>query len=117
MNWELETLLVMDGEVHEVGGGLWWKIEARKVSPTPERPHGIKYSLTLHDGNNQRLFGIDNAHGLEKQSRSTGKKRRIEFDHQHEGQTVIAYEYRSAPDLLLDFFEAVDRERRKRNIT
>jgi hypothetical protein len=36
--------------------GFWVKFEVEQVAPTPERPHGIKYALTLHDRNNTRLL-------------------------------------------------------------
>jgi hypothetical protein len=115
-DWELEPLLSMDGEVHEVGEGLWFKFNAKKVDPTPERPHGIRYNLTLHDRGNHRIFSIDTAHGLPKKSKSPGKKRRVEFDHKHNGQEIKFYEYTSAADLMKDFFEAVDAEKAKRGI-
>lgn len=115
-DWNLEALLLMNGEVHEAGDGLWWKMEAGKVDPTPARPHGIRYCLTLHDRDNKRIFGIDTAHGLTKRSRSPGAKRRVEFDHQHEGRKVKYYEYKSAPDLMQDFFDAVEKERKARKV-
>jgi hypothetical protein len=31
---------------------------------TPERPHGLKYSLTLHAEDGARLLGFDNAHRI-----------------------------------------------------
>jgi hypothetical protein len=30
----------------------------------PEKPHGPDYSLTLHDGDGERLLGFDNAHPI-----------------------------------------------------
>jgi hypothetical protein len=106
----------LDGEVYEIGGGLWYKFAAKIVGPTPNRPHGIRYNLTLHDRDNKRILGIDNAHGLKKASRSLGRKRRVEFDHRHEGKSVKAYEYRSAADLLQDFYDMVDKELQIRGI-
>lgn len=103
-DWNLEALLLMNGEVHEAGDGLWWKMEAGKVDPTPARPHGIRYCLTLHDRDNKRIFGIDTAHGLTKRSRSPGAKRRVEFDHQHEGRKVKDYEYQDRAGLNAGLF-------------
>ncbi len=60
----LETLLLLDGEVFPMDNGFWVKF---KVYPTPKNkhiPHGIKYSLTLHDKYNRRIVGYDNAHGI-----------------------------------------------------
>lgn len=46
----LDTLLEMDGYILDQGEGYWIKIEAKLLAkPTTERPHGISYSLTLHD--------------------------------------------------------------------
>ena len=59
IDWELEALLTMDGEVYEIGGGLWYKFDAEIVDPSPNRPHGIRYNLTLHDRDNKRILGID----------------------------------------------------------
>lgn len=108
--WGLQTLLDMDGERGEVGGGYWFKIEARRVSPSPAVPHGVKYSLTLHALDGPRVFGIDNAHApkVTGERRGPGRVRRVEFDHQHLGPKVSFYEYISAEDLLNDFFATVD---------
>ena len=45
----LERLLDLDGFLAEVGGGFWIKIVAQRVPPDVKRPHGIDYSLTLHE--------------------------------------------------------------------
>lgn len=116
VDWEMEALLLMNGEVHDAGGGLWYQIKAQKVEQTTNRPHGIRYSLTLHDRDNTRIFGIDNAHRLEKPRKGPGYKRIIKFDHQHDGKKIKIYEYRSACDLLEDFFDRLDRELKKRKI-
>ena len=41
----LETLLEMDGEVFPMESGYWTKIEARRVDPSPQIPHGIREPL------------------------------------------------------------------------
>lgn len=41
--------------------GSRWK--SCQVAASSERPHGIKYSLTLHAPDGTRLLGFDNAHG------------------------------------------------------
>ena len=38
-------------------------MEVSRVDVTAERPHGIRYSLTLHAPTSERLMGFDNAHG------------------------------------------------------
>ena len=43
----LETLLALDGTEYTEENGYWYKIEAFTIEPTEERPHGIRYNLTL----------------------------------------------------------------------
>ena len=62
----LELLLDLDGLHFAQEGGFWIKYEVSIVKTTVERPNGIKYSLTLHDSQGQRIFGIDNAHRPKK---------------------------------------------------
>ncbi|HEB79499.1 MAG TPA: hypothetical protein ENI79_03365 [Rhodospirillales bacterium] len=116
IDWELDALLSLNGEVHEVGGGLWFKIVAYKIKPTHRQPHGIEYCLTLHDQDNKRLFGIDNAHALKKPRKGPDYKRIMTFDHTHKGEKIKAYAYRSAAELLKDFFDFIDAEKKKRGI-
>lgn len=106
-DWSLETLLDMVG-IGEVGGGYWYKIEAERVVVSRQRPHGIKYSLTLHAASGERLFGIDNAHGI-TEGGGPGKKRPVEWDHEHRDEMIRIYDYVSAAELLADFFAGVDR--------
>ena len=60
----LERLLDLDGLLAEVGGGFWITIVAQRVPAEAARPHGISYSLTLHEPGGRRVFGIDNAHAV-----------------------------------------------------
>lgn len=117
--WSLRTLLDLNGEIHEISGGYWYKIVAHKVPPTPALPHGISYSLTLHAPDGPRLFGIDNAHApkVTGERNGPGRVRRVEFDHQHSGERVGYYEYVSAVDLLADFFEKVDAILREKGVS
>ena len=111
----LDRLLCMDGQSFSDESGYWWKIEARRVAVTPERPHGIKYSLTLHDKFGERILGFDNAHALPGKSRKaytskyTGEI--VEYDHRHDTRTgkVIPYSFQTADQLLVDFFTAVNK--------
>lgn len=57
-------LLDLDGELFPLGNGYWAKIEVALAPKTSQRPHGIKYSLTLHNRANERLLGYDNAHAF-----------------------------------------------------
>jgi hypothetical protein len=60
-DYDLQTLLTLDGLTYFVRGH-WVKFSARKVEPSKNIPHGIKYCLTLHDKDNVRIAGYDNAH-------------------------------------------------------
>ena len=114
--WDLGYLLDLDGAIGEIGHGFFYKIEATQVPVTPGRPHGLKYSLTLHDPTMRRIFGIDNAHGLSGR-RGKGQMRIAAFDHIHQGRKMKVYEYTTAEALMLDFWDAIDREFKKRGMT
>ena len=103
----LETLLDLDGEVFMVGRGYWTKIDACRVTPSKEVPHGIRYSLTLHDSSNQRVLGFDNAHGIKPKRKKFGA-RKVTWDHKHSGVNVENYEFESAGQLMEDFWAAVN---------
>jgi predicted transcriptional regulator len=46
---ELEALLELDGVRFHLEAGYWTKFEVRIVKSTSAVPHGLRYSLTLHD--------------------------------------------------------------------
>lgn len=97
----LETLLDMVG-VYASPDGWWVKTEARRVSATAERPFGVKYSLSLHDRSGKRILGYDNSHGIPDH-------RRVRWDHKHLRDRIRPYDYRSAAQLLTDFYADVDK--------
>ncbi len=105
---DLEYLLELDGEEFTLVNGYWVKLEACLTDVTPERPHGIRYSLTLHDRYNKRVFGFDNAHGIKPGKKFKG--RIVEYDHMHRSLSDkgISYEFTSANQLLKDFFDKVE---------
>ena len=103
----LDTLLLLDGETFVVEGAFWVKFVVKQVRASPERPHGLNYSLTLHDGGNQRLLGFDNAHPM-TEGTGPGARTRIEYDHKHKGKRVRFYIYADAATLLGDFWTEVD---------
>jgi hypothetical protein len=74
--------LAFNGRIHHLEKGYWLKFEIGRVKPTPERPHGLSYSFTLHDPNGKRLVGFDNAHGVQPPG-SVYRKANIERDHWH----------------------------------
>ena len=104
----LETLLDLDGEVFPMDNGYWTKFEARRVEPTEQTPHGVRYSLTLHDRNNIRILGFDNAHTYKPKKKKYGA-RKVTWDHKHNLKKVYKYEFESASQLLVDFWEAVNK--------
>ena len=104
----LDVLLLLNGEIFPMENGYWTKIEAKIVDANEHIPHGIKYSLTLHDPNNTRILGYDNAHGIKSKKRKYGAKRLV-WDHRHERRNVDPYEFDDAVQLLEDFWADVER--------
>jgi hypothetical protein len=72
----LDVLLDLDGQVLVVDpeGGHWVRFVVTRVPESPEKPHGLDYSLTLHGPDSERLVGFDNAHPVAKQSRSVATR-------------------------------------------
>ena len=88
--------------------GYWTKFEVKRTMANPHIPHGIKYSLTLHNSQNKRVLGYDNAHNVKPSRKKYGAKK-ITWDHRHERESVESYEFESAAQLLEDFWEDVER--------
>jgi uncharacterized protein DUF6516 len=105
----LDTLLLLDGEVFVIDENdrHWVKFEVKRVEETPERPHGLRYSLTLHAEDGTRLVGFDNAHGVASGTGPRADKPKA-YDHRHRLRTLRPYDYQSAADLLADFWEEVE---------
>lgn len=85
----LETLLDLNGIVYRLSKGYWVKFEAYLVSQTAQIPHGVSYSITLHDRNNTRVLGFDNAHGTNPRGRKKFSGRKVSWDHKHRYEKVI----------------------------
>jgi Family of unknown function (DUF6516) len=100
-------LLDLDGESFAASGRGDYvvKFAVKRVPPSPERPHGLKYSLTLHDASGSRLVGFDNAHAAPVRK---GQASRVMMDHRHRMQTIRPYGYRDAVTLLEDFWAEVN---------
>jgi hypothetical protein len=77
----LDYLLSLNGVSMNYHGEYWVKFDVIEVEVTVDRPHGIKYSLSLHDGNNRRIMGFDNAHAIKISSGFKGRK--YAYDHMH----------------------------------
>lgn len=111
-NKDIEHLVLLNGERYVIDEthGLWVKFEAKKVASTNDRPHGIRYSLTLHDRSNERIMGFDNAHPVEFGGNKNVAPGRA-FDHWHrdgkdEGRP---YQYVNAGKLQEDFWTEVNK--------
>ena len=96
--------LELDGTVHFVDEKCRYRIEieAKRTDVTPERPHGLSYSLKLHDSEGERILGFDNAHPV-----PAGKRYRF-HDHKHRINRTRVYEFVDAETLIVDFYRAVD---------
>jgi len=105
-----EVLLDLDGQVFVVDakGEYWVRFSVTRTDSTPERPHGLKYSLTLHGRDGNRLIGFDNAHPV-RESRGPGGKSQSPLDHKHRLETVRPYRYKDAATLVEDFWGEVDK--------
>lgn len=87
--------------------GYWVKFKVSRTEPNVHIPHGIRYSLTLHDKNNKRVVGYDNAHGIKtKRKRFSGT--RTVWDHKHSNKQVGPYEFEDALSLMEDFWKDVN---------
>ena len=109
----LEYLLGLDGNVEvQNDAGYWVKMEVSGVDVTAERPHGIRYSLTLHAPDNTRFIGFDNAHSVRPAgSRFKHAGKRFPYDHRHRHalDEGVLYEFDTAYQLVSDFYAEVDR--------
>ena len=105
----IRNLLDLAGYVLDQEDGYWIKIEAWQVPVNDDIPHGIRYALTLHAPGGKRLLGYDNAHAV-KVKRGLFGGRRLPFDHRHRhvSDKGVPYLFKSADQLLADFFAEVD---------
>jgi hypothetical protein len=107
----LTTLLDLDGAILDQGNGYWVEIRAWTVPATRDIPHGLRYSLTLHEAHGTRILGYDNAHAPRKPKKFRYAGQRLPYDHRHRhgSDKGVPYEFRDAYQLLKDFFEEADR--------
>jgi hypothetical protein len=116
-DYGLELLLGYHGRIMYLNGGYFMKFEIRKTKTTPERPHGLSYSFTLHDEYNRRVIGFDNAHAV----RPSGQSAKRSKTHDHWHTTAIdkgrPYRFTDAAKLVADFFDASKRYLNTKGIT
>jgi len=112
---DLSLLLDFDGLSFAVDaiGNYTVSFIVRQVPRTAERPHGLSYSLTLHDVTGARLVGFDNAHVAPARRR---RPARVDRDHRHRLLTIRPYQYRDAATLLADFWAEVDSVLKERGV-
>lgn len=112
----LATLLDLNDSIIAQEHGCWVKIEAWEVPKSDEIPHGVRYSLTLHDRHGSRILGYDNAHAT-KPAKKGFSGRRLEYDHRHRHarDKGVPYTFESAYQLLADFFCEVDKVLKEMN--
>lgn len=106
---------MLDGSIIEADSELEYfaQFRVKEVDPTEGKPHGISYSLTLHDKDNTRLMGFDNAHPVEDKTKGRFSQHRkvSKWDHKHKFKdlaVITPYDYTSAEQLIVDFWATVD---------
>ncbi|OGT59788.1 MAG: hypothetical protein A3F14_02820 [Gammaproteobacteria bacterium RIFCSPHIGHO2_12_FULL_43_28] len=107
----IENLLELDGIRYVIDEhlGLWVKFEVKRVSSSKDRPHGIRYSLSLHDRSNNRIMGFDNAHAIEYGGKKhVAPKRTHDHWHSDESDKGRPYAYIDAGRLIEDFWKEVE---------
>lgn len=99
----MDTLLALHGQIFVIDDktGHWVKFVVQRVPVSAARPHGLDYSLTLHERSGKRMMGFDNAHTV----KGGGDVR----DHTHRQTQMMPYHYTDAGTLLEDFWTEVDR--------
>ena len=103
---EIENLLNLNGETFPMDNDYWVKFEAIRVNASVKIPHGVRYSLTLHNRHNQRVIGYDNAHSFKSKKKYGAKKET--YDHIHKKMDTVAYEFESASQLMEDFWKSAE---------
>ena len=104
----LKALLELDCIEYGISGGYWVKFSVIEVEFNKHRPHGIKYSLTMHNKHGTRLAGYDNAH-LADIKRNKYSAKRVEWDHKHNRNIICDYDFINAGQLIEDFWNLVDK--------
>lgn len=114
---DLQFLLDFNGAAFAFESGYWIRIKARVVKADATRPHGIDYSLTLHEPGGRRILGFDNAHAVAAPG-SRFKRLARQRDHWHrtDSDPGRPYVFVDAPTLIADFFAEAERALAERGI-
>jgi hypothetical protein len=117
-DFELELLLSLDGASFEAAAGHVVEFSARRTEKTAQRPHGISYALVFRPKMGEPYVRFDNAHRVD---RPGGRfvKRREAFDHWHSGESDAGrpYDFKTATQLLEDFWAEVKRVMKEKGIS
>ena len=109
-DWAIEWMLSINNQRVGLESGYWWTVRAWKVEPHEGQPHGLFYSITLHDEMSCRVLGFDNAHPVDVATGPARKSRRPKtWDHKHmRGNRSVPYVFISPAQLVEDFFDAMN---------
>ena len=88
--------LIQHVKVREDTGNIV-EIKMWKVSPSPDRPHGFKYSL-VYIVHGHRVIAYDNSEG--------------KGDHKHYGEKEMPYEFEDLKTLVRDFQNDIEKYRK-----
>lgn len=112
---------LLDLHLSRIGydNGYWVTIRVFEIEPDEGRPHGLQYSVTLHDENDARILGYDNSHAVDVATGPARKSRKPKrFDHiDRRGRKSVPYEFTTPFQLLADFFAEVDEILKKEGVT
>ena len=106
----VDSLLSLNGDRYFVDdqGHLEAIFKVISIAATPERPHGLNYSLVLLNAQGERVVCFDNAHAVSKGS-GPGKKFLKQCDHKHIGNRITPYKFKDSLTLVADFWSEVDK--------
>ncbi len=109
VNLGFESLLELDGLAEGQKAAYWVKVQAHRVRISAGRPSGIKYSLTLHSPDGERVIGFDNAHSINAPGEVSNRVGLRAYDHWHYLNEVAPYQFKSGRQLLNDFYDEIAR--------
>ena len=115
-DYGLLLLLDYHGRIEYLAEGYYLKFVIRQIAATPARPHGLKYSFTLHNPDGARILWCDNAHGVAPPGKSA--KKTVTHDHWHRTaqDAGIPYDFVDAATLLEVFYDKVEQALAARGI-
>lgn len=117
---EREYFLGLNRQWIGYDNGYWVTFRVQAVDASPERPHGFQYSFSLHDANDERVLGYNNAHAVDAATGPARRSKRPEaWDHitrRGKGKSV-PYKFTTPYQLVADFFAEVDEILRKEGVT